>query len=89
MTLVLFRRKPRAWCEQALDYIENQLANGQTSVSTASQGSVSFDSLEDALFKISQLNMRIDELDREEGIPVKRPKDAVQIGSFYGRRAWR
>ncbi|MBY5684835.1 hypothetical protein HFO32_22185 [Rhizobium leguminosarum] len=88
MTQILFRRKPREWCIQALDYIEDQLMNGQTAASTPSQGSVSFDSLDDAQFKISQLNMRIDELDREAGIPVK-SRDAVVVSSFYGRRSWR
>jgi hypothetical protein len=72
----------------ALNFIETNMSYHVSAANTSAQGSVSYSSLEDARFKIDQLNMRIDELDREAGLPVPE-SNAIIVRAMYGRRAWR
>lgn len=84
----LFRRQSRDWCLAALNYIEDSLSQNLTSVNNPVQGGVSYSNLPEALFKIDQLNMRIDELDREAGQKVP-DSNGVIVKAMWGRRAWR
>lgn len=84
----LFRRQDRDWCVAALNFIETNMSHHVSAANTSAQGSVSYSSLADAMFKIDQLNMRIDELDREAGITV--PDDnSIIMKAMFGRRSWR
>ncbi|MCJ9720790.1 hypothetical protein MOV66_10225 [Agrobacterium sp. SHOUNA12C] len=86
---ILFSRRDKDWCLQALDFIEEGVAKNLTSANNQAQGGVSYASLDDAVFKISQLNQRIDELDRVAGIEVKPTTSGVIMRTCYGRRSWR
>ncbi|MBY3363760.1 hypothetical protein [Rhizobium laguerreae] len=84
----LFRRQSKDWCLVALNFIEDGLSQNLSAANNSAQGGVSYSSLQDAMFKIDQLNMRIDELDREDGLKVP-DNNAVIVKAMWGRRAWR